>query len=336
MDRVGLTAAMAALSSIVSIVLLHSPAAAETSAAQGWPNRPLTMVVTYVAGGTTDIIGRIIGTKLSEILKQQVVIENIGGAGGMTGAARVAKSAPDGYQFVLGNVGTHAQNQTLYKNPLYNATTDFAPVGLLVDLPMLMVARMDFPANNLAEFIAYAKVNQAKMQYASAGTGAPTHLACALLNVAMGVNVTHVPYRGSALALQDMIAGRIDYHCLNASAAIPHLEGKTAKAITMTTKARSATFPTIPTAHEQGLKDFVAENWLAFFFPKGTPPEIVRRLNEAAIEAMNTPAVAAQLKKNGADVVAPERRTPQYLQKFVASEIEKWSGPIKAAGLSGG
>ena len=239
--------------------------------AQSWPNRPVTMVVTYVAGGTTDIIGRIIGTRLSEILKQQVVIENVGGAGGMTGAARVAKATPDGYQFVLGNVGTHAQNQTLYKNPSYNAMTDFAPVGLLVDLPMLMVARTDLPANNLKEFIAYAKVNQAKMQYASAGTGAPTHLACALLNVAMGVNITHVPYRGSALALQDMIAGRIDYHCLNASAAIPHLEGKTAKAITMTTKERSQTFPTIPTAHEQGLKDFVAENWLAFFFPKGTP-----------------------------------------------------------------
>ena len=316
------------------LTLLAAPAAAQTLRTS-WPNRPVTMVVTYVAGGTTDIIGRIIGTKLSEILKQQVVIENVGGAGGMTGAARVAKATPDGYQFVLGNVGTHAQNQTLYKNPSYNAMTDFAPAGLLVDLPMLMVARTDLPANNLAEFIAYAKVNQAKMQYASAGTGAPTHLACALLNVAMGVNITHVPYRGSALALQDMIAGRIDYHCLNASAAIPHLEGKTAKAITMTTKERSQTFPTIPTAHEQGLKDFVAENWLAFFFPKGTPPAIVQRLNEAAIEAMTTPAVAAQLKKNGADIVAPERRTPEYLQKFVASEIDKWAGPIKAAGLTG-
>lgn len=253
----------------------------------------------------------------------------------MTGAARVAKAPPDGYQFVLGNVGTHAQNQTLYKNPSYNAATDFAPVGLLVDLPMLMVARTTLPPNDLREFIAYAKANQAKMQYASAGTGAPTHLACALLNAAMGVDITHVPYRGSALALQDMIAGRIDYHCLNASAAIPHLEGKTAKAITMTTRERSQTFPDIPTAREQGLKDFVAENWLAFFFPKGTPAAIVQRLNEVAVAAMTTPAVAAQLKKNGADIVAPERRSPEYLQKFVASEIEKWAAPIKAAGLTG-
>ena len=172
MVRVRLTAAMAA--ALPCLALLHSSAGAQTSSAQGWPSRPVTMVVTYAAGGTTDIIGRIIGTKLSEILKQQVIIENIGGAGGMTGATRVAKSPPDGYQFVLGNVGTHAQNQTLYKNPSYNAMTDFAPVGLLVDLPMLMLARTTLPPNDLKEFIAYAKANQTKMQYASAGTGAPT------------------------------------------------------------------------------------------------------------------------------------------------------------------
>ena len=334
MLHIRLTAAL--IAALSCLAFLHPPAAAQTSPVQSWPSRPVTMVVTYAPGGTTDIVGRIIGTRLSDILKQQVVIENIGGAGGMTGAARVAKAPPDGYQFVLGNVGTHAQNQTLYKNPSYNAATDFAPVGLLVDLPMLMVARTTLPPNDLREFIAYAKANQAKMQYASAGTGAPTHLACALLNAAMGVDITHVPYRGSALALQDMIAGRIDYHCLNASAAIPHLEGKTAKAITMTTRERSQTFPDIPTAREQGLKDFVAENWLAFFFPKGTPAAIVQRLNEAAVAAMTTPAVAEQLKKNGADIVAPERRTPEYLQTFVASEIEKWAAPIKAAGLTGG
>jgi len=324
MPRIPMMAAAAAL-----LAILNAPAAAQT-----WPTRPVTMVVTYAAGGTNDIIARIIGARLSEILRQQIVIENVGGAGGMTGAARVAKAPPDGYQFVLGNVGTHAQNQTLYKHPLYNAATDFAPVGLLVDLPMVMVSRTNLPANNLPEFIAYAKANQATMQYGSAGTGAPTHLSCALLNAAIGVNITHIPYRGSAPALQDMIAGRIDYHCLNAAAAIPHLEGKTAKAITMLTKTRSPTFPTIATAHEQGLKDFVAENWLAFFLPKGTPAAIVQRLNEASVAAITTPAVVARLKENGADVVAPERRSPEFLQKFVESEIEKWAGPIRAAGLT--
>jgi tripartite-type tricarboxylate transporter receptor subunit TctC len=218
-------------------------AAIAPAAAQNWPTRPVTMVVTYAAGGSTDIIGRIFATRLSEILRQQVIVENIGGAGGMAGASRVAKAPPDGYQFVLGNVGTHAQNQTLYKNPLYHAATDFAPVGLLVDLPMMLTTRTTLPPNNLQDFIAYAKATQAKMQYGSAGTGAPTHLACALFNAAIGVNITHVPYRGSSPALQDMIAGRIDYFCLNASAAIPHVEGKTAKAIAMFTRERSPTFP---------------------------------------------------------------------------------------------
>jgi tripartite-type tricarboxylate transporter receptor subunit TctC len=303
--------------------------------AQAWPTRPVTMVVTYAAGGTNDIIARILAARLSEILGQQVVIENVGGAGGMTAAARVAKAAPDGYQFVLGNVGTHAQNQTLYKNPLYNAATDFAPVGLLVDLPMVMVARMNLPADNLPEFIAYAKQNQAKMQYGSAGAGAPTHLSCALLNAAIGVNITHVPYRGSAPALQDLLAGRIDYHCLNAAAAIPHLEGRTAKAITMLTGRRSSTFPDIPTAQEQGLKDFAVDSWLAFFLPKGTPAAIVQKLNDAAVGAVTTPSVQARLGEVGADVVAPERRSPEFLQAFVASEIEKWGAAIRAAGVSG-
>jgi tripartite-type tricarboxylate transporter receptor subunit TctC len=320
--------ASAALASIASI--LASPIQAQT-----WPNRPVTMVVTYAAGGTNDIIARILGSRLSEVLGQQVVIENVGGAGGMTGSARVAKATPDGYQFVLGNVGTHAQNQTLYRSPLYNAATDFAPVGLLVDLPMVMVARVNLPASDLREFIAYAKANQARMQYGSAGTGAPTHLSCALLNAAMGVTITHVPYRGSAPALQDLMAGRIDYHCLNAAAAIPHIEGKTVKPIAMLTRTRSPTFPNLATAHEQGLEDFSADNWLAFFLPKGTPAAIVQRLNEAAIATLTTPAVEARLKEVGADVVAPARRSPEFLQTFVESEITKWAAAIKAAHIAG-
>jgi len=318
---------------IAAVVALLGASVA--ASAQNWPTRPVTMVVTYTAGGTTDIVGRILASRLSEVLGQQVVVENVGGAGGMAGASRVAKAPPDGYQFVLGNVGTHAQNQTLYKNPLYNAATDFAPVGLLVNLPMLMVTRTTLPPNNLQEFIAYAKTNQTKMQYGSAGTGAPTHLSCALFNAAIGVNITHVPYRGSSQALQDMIAGRIDYHCLNAAAAIPHVEGKTAKAITMFTKERSPAFPTLATADEQGLKDFVADNWLAFFLPKGTPAAIVQKLHDAAVATITTPAVVARLKETGSDVVAPERRSPEYLQKFVESEIEKWAAPIKAAGVVG-
>src|SRR2546423_6439103 len=277
---------MRTIAAATALVAVMAPAAA-----QNGPTGRVTMVVPSAAGGWTDIIGRFFAPRLSEILRQQVIVENIGGAGGMAGAARVAKAQPDGYQFVLGNVGTHAQNQTLYKNPAYHAATDFAPVALMVDLPMMIVSRTTLPPNNLQEFIAYAKANQDKMQYGSAGTGAPTHLACALFNAAIGVNITHVPYRGSSQALQDMIAGRIDYFCLNASAAIPHVEGKTAKAIAMFTRERSPTFPTLATAQEQGLRDFTADNWLAFFLPKGTPGAVVQMLLESSFTSLNTPAV---------------------------------------------
>src|SRR5437016_776137 len=173
---------MRMIAAAVAVVAVSAPAAA-----QNWPNRPVTMVVPYAAGGSTDIIGRIFATRLSEILRQQVIVENIGGAGGMAGANRVAKAPPDGYQFVLGNVGTHAQNQTLYKAPLYDALADFAPVALIMDQALVLVARKDFPANNLPEFIAYTKANQAKLQYASAGLGGSNHLACVLLNTAISV-----------------------------------------------------------------------------------------------------------------------------------------------------
>ena len=259
--------------------------------AQDWPTRPITMVVPFAAGGATDVIGRILNPHLSEILGQQVIIENIGGAGGMIGAHRVAKAAPDGYQFVLGTAGTHAQNQTLYKHPLYNAATDFAPVVLVAEQPLVLIARKDLPANNLQEFIAYTKANQGKMQYGSAGAGSATHLACALLNVAIGVNVPHVSYRGGGHAMQDLIAGRIDYQCPNASAAIPQLESGLVKAIAILTKNRSLILPNLASAHEQGLKGFAVDNWNAFFLPKGTPAAIIRKLHEATVAVMNRPSV---------------------------------------------
>src|SRR5262245_47570128 len=169
-------------------------ATAAPAATQDWPTRPVTLVVPFAAGGPMDTVGRILALRISENLRQQVVVENVGGAGGMTGSARVAKAAPDGYQFLLGNLGTHAASQTFYKNPLYNAVTDFAPVALIAEIPFVLVARKDFPASNLPEFIAHARTNHATMQFGSGGSGSATHLACVLLNTAIGVNVTHVPY----------------------------------------------------------------------------------------------------------------------------------------------
>jgi tripartite-type tricarboxylate transporter receptor subunit TctC len=308
-------------------------AAAVSADAQSWPNRPLTMVAPFAAGGSTDAIARIVADGLSSQLGQPVIVENVGGAGGMTGANRVAKAAPDGYQFVLGNVGTHAQNQSLYKRPAYNAATDFAPVVLITDQSLVLITRKDFPANNLQEFIAYAKANQTKLQYSSAGVGGSNHLACVLLNSAIGINVTHIPYRSGGQAMQDLLAGRVDYQCPSAPVAMPQIAGKSVKAIAILSKKRSQSMPHLASAHEQGLTDFDIPSWYALFLPRGTPDEIVRKLNRAAIAAMDTPSMQERLQKIGSDLVPPERRAPEYLAKFVADEIEKWAGPIKASGV---
>lgn len=291
------------------------------------------MVVPFAAGGSTDAIARIIADGLSTQLHQPVIVENLGGAGGMTGSNRVAKAAPDGYQFVIGNVGTHAQNQTLYKRPAYNAATDFSPVALVVDQTMVLITRKDLPANNLQEFIAYAKVNQAKMHYSSAGTGGSNHLACVLLNAAIGIDVTHVPYRGGGQAMQDLLAGLVDYQCPSAPTAMPQIAGMTVKALAVLSKNRSPSIPTLASAHEQGLTDFDIPSWYALFLPKGTPTAIVRKLQEATAAALDMPATQQRLQKIGSDLVSPERRSSEYLAKFVAAEIDKWSVIIKASGI---
>jgi tripartite-type tricarboxylate transporter receptor subunit TctC len=308
--------------------------AATSADAQVWPTRPLTMVIPFAAGGPMDTVGRILSPRLTELLQQQVIIENIGGAGGMTGSARVARAPPDGYQFVLGNVGTHAVSQTLYKKPLYSVVADFEPVVLIADLSLVLVARKDLPVGTLQEFIAYTKENQAKMQFGSAGAGSATHLGCALINGAAGLNVTHVPYRGGAPAMQDLIAGQIDYLCIDTPVAIPQIKSEAVKGIAVLSRERSASLPSLATAREQGLVEFEASNWSAFFLPKNTSATIVRWLHDSTVATMNTPAVQERLRSVGVDVVAPDRRSSQYLATFVNSEIEKWGAAIKATGVA--
>jgi tripartite-type tricarboxylate transporter receptor subunit TctC len=310
------------------------PALISPTFAQDWPTRPLTMVVPFAAGGPNDIVGRILASRLSDLLGQQVVIENVGGAGGMAGANRVAKAAPDGYEFVLGNVGSHAASQTFYKAPLYNAATDFAPVLLVAETPLVLLARKNLPANNLPEFIAFTQANQTKMQFGSGGVGSASHLACVLLNAAIGVSVTHVPYRGATLAMQDLIAGRIDYQCPDTPIAIPQIGSGAVKPIAILTRDRAPSLPALPSAREQGLSDFQASNWFAMFLPKGTPAPIVRRLHDATVAAMDTPAVQERMRGIGAALVTSERRSPEYLRRFVETEIEKLAVPIKASGAS--
>jgi tripartite-type tricarboxylate transporter receptor subunit TctC len=300
--------------------------------ADEWPTRPVTMVVPFAAGGPADAVGRILASRVSQTLGQEVIVENIGGGGGMLGGSRVARAAPDGYQFVLGNMGTHAANQTLYKAPLYNAATDFAPVLLVAETPLLLLARKDLPADNLPQFITYARANQAKMQFGSGGAGSASHLACLLVNLAIGINVTHVPYRGAAPAMQDLMAGRIDYQCPDSPTSIAQIESGTIKALAVLTAERSARLAGVPTAREQGVSQIVASNWFAAFYPKDTPTGIVEKLRVAIVAAMDTPSLQARMREIGAELVAPDRRTPDYLRTFVASEIAKWAAPIKQSG----
>lgn len=302
--------------------------------AQDWPSRPVTLVVAFPAGGSDDILGRIVAARLSGLLRQPVNVENIAGAGGMSGTSRVAKAAPDGYRIALGTSATHAVSQVARKTPLYDSLADFTPVALIAEQPFALIARKDLPAEGLREFIAYAKANGTKMQYGSAGAGSATHLVCALLDTAIGIKARHVPYDGGAPALRDLVDGRIDYFCPVVTIAIPRIEKKSVKAIAILSRNRAPILPTLASAAEQGLTDFTASTWFAIFLPKGTPEPIVRSLHAAIMATMETPAVQARLKDIGADLVAPERRSPDYLQAFLKNEIAKWATAIKAANLA--
>jgi tripartite-type tricarboxylate transporter receptor subunit TctC len=301
--------------------------------AQSWPTRPLTLVVPFAAGGPSDVAGRIIAQRMGEFLGQPVVVENPTGAGGTLGSSRVAKAVPDGYQFVIGNIGTHAWSQSLYKKPPYDTVADFLALSLVVESPRALITPTNFPASSLPEFIAYIKANQATAKFGSAGAGSASHVSCILLNAALGVSITHVPYRGLGPAMQDLIAGRIDYICDSPSTSLPQIEANLVKAIATTGQQRSASLPKVPTAQEQGLT-FDVNSWQGLFLPKGTPEPIVRRLTKAIGDTLDSRLVRERFAAIGESVIDPERRGPAYFAKFVAEEIDKWSTPIKASGVT--
>jgi tripartite-type tricarboxylate transporter receptor subunit TctC len=303
-----------------------------TASAQDWPNRPISLIVPFSAGGGIDASARIQALHMGELLGQSIVVENVGAVAGQAGSSRVSKSPPDGYTFLIGNSGTHAFSQALYKKPMYNSATEFQPVGLMTESPRLLVARKDLPVNNLKEFVAYVKANQDKMQFSSAGVGSGTHLPCVLLNMQMGVNVTHVPYRGEGPALQDVIAGRIDYMCTTIQSGAAQAKQNTVKGIAVMAHQRAPIID-LATSGEQGLAGVESSVWNAFFLPPGTPAPIVAKLNKAMGDTIDNPTVRKKLEDLGLEIVPPARRTPAYLTKFIPEEIERWIKVVKAAGI---
>jgi tripartite-type tricarboxylate transporter receptor subunit TctC len=321
------------LATCSAVTALLAVALAGPATTQGLKSGTLTLVVPFAAGGPSDVAGRILAQGMADVLNQTVVVENPVGAGGTVGSLRVSRSTPDGSQFVLGNNGTHSWSQSLYKNPPYDAVTDFTPLGLAIESPRALIVPNNLPVNTLQEFIAYVKANQSTVQFASAGPGSASHVSCILLNAMLGVNVTHVPYRGLSVAMQDLIAGRVHYICDSVSTSKPQIEGKHVKGIATTGLKRSPALSDIPTAKEQGL-DFDVLTWQGLFLAKDTPAPVVQQLNAALSKALDLPSVRGRFEPIGEEIPALDRRTPEYFSKFVAGEIARWSGPIKASGVT--
>ncbi len=301
--------------------------------AQDWPTRPVTMVIAFAPGGPLDTLARNLQPYLIEALGQQVVIENVPGGGGTVGSLRVSNAAADSHMFTLGSIGTHAIGQSMHKKPPYNAVTDFAPVMLVADAPQVVLARKDLPANDLKEFAAHAKANQDKMQHGSGGAGTSSHIGCVLMNQVLGVKITHVPYRGGGPAMQDLLAGRIDFICNYVSTALSSHRAATAKVIVALNDKRLPTLPDVPTAQEQGFKGLEISAWNAIYMPKAATPQQVAKLNAALNTALDNPKLKQRLEEIGLEVPAPARRTPEYLARFTAEEIKRWEAPVKASGV---
>ena len=302
--------------------------------ADDWPTRAITLIVPFAAGGGVDVSARIQAQGMSERLGQAIIVENVGSAAGMEGSLRVAKATPDGYTMLIGNSGTHAYIQALYKAPLYNSVTDFTPVGLATESPRILIARKDLPVANLQEFIAYVRSNQSKMQFGSAGVGSGTHLPCVLLNMAMGVTVTHVPYRGEGPAQQDLIGGRLDYMCSTIQTGAALAKTGLVRGIAVMSPLRVKIIPDLATTGEQRLPGVEASVWNAFFLPPGAPDAIVNKLNRAMSDTLDDPDVRKRLEGLGLEIVAPQRRTPGYLAKFVSEEVDRWTKVVHTAGIS--
>ncbi len=320
-----------ALFAAVGCLLILSGARAEDR----YPTRPITFVVPFAAGGPTDILARLIGQTISPMLGQQVVVEDVTGAGGTIGATRVARADPDGYTFVMGNLGTHAASLGIYQKLAYDPRTDFEPVIIVASTPMVLVTRKTLPVHNLDEAIAYAKASPGKATMGSAGIGSISHLTLLLFNHLTGAGLVHVPYRGLSEATNDLLGGQIDMLFDQVVTATPHILNGSENPIVVTIPQRAPSIPNVPSANEAGLPNLQTVAWSALFAPKKTPAAIVTKVNGAIQKAMEDPTIAKRLAEIGADIPPPEQRSPQALRQLVNSEVDKWVPLIKEAGIVG-
>jgi tripartite-type tricarboxylate transporter receptor subunit TctC len=297
-----------------------------------YPERPITLIVPFAAGGPTDVVARIVGDNMSRTLGQQIVVENVTGAGGTTGTSRAAQATPDGYTIMMGHMGTHGAAPAVYPNLKYDPVKDFLPIGLAAGTPILIVARKNLPPKDLKEFISYAKANSEKLNEAQAGVGSVSFTTCSLLNSILGIKPTRVPYQGTGPALNDLVGGQVDYMCDQIVNLTPQIQAGSIKAYGIATEKRSPALPDVPTTKEGGLPEFQVSAWNALFAPKGTPGEVVTKLNGALGKALDDESTRKRLLDLGADLPDKAGRSPEALQKLVASEIERWGKVLKRQG----
>lgn len=329
MKRRNLFAAAAAAGLAAGVALAPLGALAQAA----YPAKPITVIVPFAAGGPTDALARVLTARMSEVLGQPMVVENLGGAGGTIGVNKAAKATPDGYTILFTHMGTLAVNIALYKTLPYDSQKDLEPVGLGGTNPMVLVVKKDLPAKNFQEFLAYVKANQKKAQYGMAGIGAASHLGGLMLNSMMKVEVLEIPYKGTGPALNDLVSGQFDYMVDQAVNVLPQIQGGNIRALGVSTLKRLPQLPDVPTIDEAGLKDYEVTIWNGFFAPKGTPKEIVAKLNGALVAALGDEKVKSRLTEQAVDLPSAKDATPEALRDQLKASIDKWVPAVKAAGV---
>ena len=317
---------------LLAIILGLSFIAGSSANAQDYPTKVITLVVPFAAGGPTDTVARLLGGPMTKTLKQQIIVENVGGAGGTIAANRVAKAAPDGYTILIHHIGMSTA-PALYRKLAYDPIKDFEPIGLINEVPMTLVARPNFPAKDLKELIAYVKKNKDKVTYANAGLGAASHLCGTLFMSAIETDVTTVPYKGTAPAMNDLLGGQVDFMCDQTTNTTSQIKADKIKVYGVTTKTRVKSLPNVPTMHEAGLPNFEVSVWHGLYAPKGTPKPVIEKLTKSLQDALQDSTVKQRFGDLGTEPVAEKRATPDALRAHLKSEIDRWTPIIKKAGV---